>query len=258
MTEQIGNVPRDCVKYTTGTTVANPVGDGEARLPGIAKNSATTAFLSVVPTVARSVGDGETRPFEFAKDSATIAVPVVVPTVAEPVGDGKARPPEFQKHSTTTESNVAVSSGEAGPSWPRAKSTPSARVTAAARPAGEARPPGIAKQSATTDSEIAVSARLRAISWFPSRVGGPLPWLLLHFHTHSHLLIRCSHFSSTSFVLIWGSCQMLHSSDLAVLCQTIWSLSILDRIASWTNYGGTVHSKIVLGDSTPQNSWFPE
>ena len=55
--EQIGYVPRDVVKYSAaaaGTTVAKPLGDGEARLPGIAKSSATTAFLGVVPTVAKS------------------------------------------------------------------------------------------------------------------------------------------------------------------------------------------------------------
>ena len=57
------------------------------------------------------------RPPEFAKDSATIAASVVVPTVAKSVGDGEARSPEFAK-------DVAVSSGGAEPSWPRAKSTP--------------------------------------------------------------------------------------------------------------------------------------
>ena len=93
--EHIGNVLRDDVKYratATSTTVAKPVGDGDARLPGIAQNSATTAVPVVVPTVAMSVGEGETRPPKIA-------------------------------NSTTTESKVAVSSGGAGPSWPRAKST---------------------------------------------------------------------------------------------------------------------------------------
>ena len=72
--EQIGDVPRDHVKYSataTDTTVAKSVGDGETRLSGIAKNSAATAFLGVVQTVAKSVGDGEARLPEFAKDGAT-------------------------------------------------------------------------------------------------------------------------------------------------------------------------------------------
>ena len=137
--EQIGNVPRDDVKYSataTGTTVAKPVGDGEVRLPGITKNSTTTAFPVVVPTVAKSVGDVEARPPEFAKDSAKTA------------------------------SKVAVSSGGAGPSWRRAKSTPSARVTADARPAGEARPPGITEQSAMIKPELAESSDEVVSSWF--------------------------------------------------------------------------------------------
>ena len=79
-------------------------------------------------------------------------------TVARSVGDRENRPHEFEKHGTTTESRVAVSSGGVGPSWPRAKSTPSAGVTAAARLAGEAGPPGIAKQSVTTESDNAGSS----------------------------------------------------------------------------------------------------
>ena len=98
---------------------------------------------------------------EFAKDSATIAVWVVVPTVAESVGDGEARPPEFEKHSTTTESNVAVSSGEAGPSWPKA----SGRNRAATASAGKARPPGIAKQSATTKPELVKASDEAGSPW---------------------------------------------------------------------------------------------
>ena len=57
-----------------------------------------------------------------------------------------------------TEQELAKSSGGVGPSWPRAKSTPSAVDTAVAMPADEARPPGIEKQSATTESDIAVSS----------------------------------------------------------------------------------------------------
>ena len=116
-------MPRDDVKYSataTGTIVAKPVGDGEARLPGIAKNSATTAVLVVAPTVARSVGDGETRPHGIAKQSAM------------------------------TDSDVSVSSDKVGLSWSKANGMNSAAGSAAVKSAGEARPHGVAKQSATT------------------------------------------------------------------------------------------------------------
>ena len=43
-----------CSATATGTTVAKPVGDGEGRLRGIAKNRATTASPDVVPTVAET------------------------------------------------------------------------------------------------------------------------------------------------------------------------------------------------------------
>ena len=66
---------------------------------------------------------------------------------------GEVQPLWIAKHSTTTELNIAVSSGEAGPSWPRAKSTPSAVVTAVGRPAGEARPPRFVKCSVTSEFE---------------------------------------------------------------------------------------------------------
>ena len=69
-------------------------------------------------------------------DAADTAVEVLV---------GEARPLGIAEHSTKTESAVAVSSGEAGPSWPRVKSTPSAVDTAVAMLAGEARPYGIEK-----------------------------------------------------------------------------------------------------------------
>ena len=50
-----------------------------------------------------------------------------------------------ETHATpTTDSDVAVSSGEAGPSWPRANDVDSAAATAAVKSAGEARPRGIA------------------------------------------------------------------------------------------------------------------
>ena len=138
-------VPRERVQQLTAEQIGNvPRGD--------AKYSATATRTTVA-----KLGGGETTP-EFPKDSATTANPVVVSSVAESVGDGKVRPPEFAKHNTTTESKVAERSGGAGPTWPRAKSTPSAGVTAAARTAGEARPPGIAKQSASLDSDIAGSS----------------------------------------------------------------------------------------------------
>ena len=143
----------------TGTTVAKPVGDGETRIREFAKESAATAFVAVVPTVARSFADGETRP------------------------------PEFEKHSTTTESNVAVSSDGAALSWPRAKSTTSARGHSSRKAcwrssaslnfqsraprqnpiswvsSDEARLPGIVKQGATTGSGIAVTSGEAGPSW---------------------------------------------------------------------------------------------
>ena len=60
--------------------------------------------------------------------------------------------------SATAESFIAVSSAEAGPSGPRAKSWNSACITAVAMLAGEARPPGIAKQGATTKPELVESS----------------------------------------------------------------------------------------------------
>ena len=62
-----------------------------------------------------------------------------------------------------------MSSSGAGPSWPRAKSTPSAGVTAAARLAGGAWPPGVGKQSATTESDIAKSSDEAGPSWPKAR-----------------------------------------------------------------------------------------
>ena len=79
--------------------------------------------------------------------------------VAQTVGE--SRPPVIAKHSTTTE----VSPGEVGPSWPRARSTPSAVETAVAKSADEARPPGVAKKSATTKPELAESSGGAGCSW---------------------------------------------------------------------------------------------
>ena len=64
-----------------------------------------------------------------------------------------------------TESVIAVSSGEAGPSWPRAESTPSGVGTPVTMPADEAPPPAIAKQSTTTESDIVVSSGEAGLSW---------------------------------------------------------------------------------------------
>ena len=65
--------------------VAKPV--VEARSPGIAKYSATTAASAV----ATSVGDGEARSLRIAKNRATIAATAVDSTVEESVDE--ARPP---------------------------------------------------------------------------------------------------------------------------------------------------------------------
>ena len=59
---------------------------------------------------------------------------------------------------TIAQSEVDVSSGEAGSSWPGADDTTSAGVTTIAKAGGEARPLGIENQSATTESDIAVSS----------------------------------------------------------------------------------------------------
>ena len=56
---------------TTATAVARSVGFGEARPPGVAKYSATTAAIAVAPTVAKSVGKEEARLSGFAKYSVT-------------------------------------------------------------------------------------------------------------------------------------------------------------------------------------------
>ena len=94
---------------------------------------------------------GQTRPRDDVKYSAT----ATGTTVAKLVGE--VRPVGIAKQRATTEPDIAVFSGEAGPSWSRAKGTPSAVDTAVAMLAGEARPPGIAAQSATTEPELAES-----------------------------------------------------------------------------------------------------
>ena len=105
--------------------------------------------------------DGEARHPGIEKNSVATAVPVVIQTVAESVGDGKVRRPEFEKHSTTPESDIAVSFGESGPSWPRAN----VRSTAVVKSFGEARRPGIARRSAMTEPELAESSDEVGPSW---------------------------------------------------------------------------------------------
>ena len=134
--------------------VANSADEG--RPPGFVKNSATTALLGVFPTVAGSAGDGEARLPEFAKECAATAVLLVVPAVAESVGDGETSASRVCEGQCRD--RIHCRSDRAGPSWPRAKSTSSAGVTAASRPAGEARPPGTDKQGATTESDFAGSS----------------------------------------------------------------------------------------------------
>ena len=76
-----------------------------------------------------------------------------------------ARPPGIAKQSATTESDIAVSIGVAGTSWPRANHVDSAAVTAAVKSGGKARHPGIAKQCATTKPELAESSGGAGPSW---------------------------------------------------------------------------------------------
>ena len=51
----------------------------------------------------------------------------------------EARPPGIEKQGATTDFDIAVSSGEAGPSWPKASGN-GAAATAAVKSAGETRP----------------------------------------------------------------------------------------------------------------------
>ena len=80
-----------------------------------------------------------------------------------------ARPPRTAEHSATTNSDIAVSAGEAGPSWSRASGMNSAAATAAVKSAGEARPPRIAKYGAKKESELAVLEELS--EWFERMFG---------------------------------------------------------------------------------------
>ena len=129
-----------CLSYSataTSATVAKPVGDGEARLPGIAKNSATTAVPVVVPTFAESVGD----PAGIAKNSATskgeagsswsrdggMTSAAVAAADAESAAD--ARLPEIEKQSATTKPELCETSGNVGPLRSRAGGTNSAAAT---------------------------------------------------------------------------------------------------------------------------------
>ena len=77
----------------------------------------------------------------------------------------EARLPGIDKQSATTDSLIAESSGEDGPSWPRAKSWNSASIAACVVLAGEARPYGVAKQSATTKPEFAETSGEAGPSW---------------------------------------------------------------------------------------------
>ena len=75
-----------------------------------------------------------------------------------------------RKAGATTDSEIALSSVEAGPSRPRANGRNRAAATAAVKSAGKARPHGIAKQSATTKLELAKTSGEAGSPW--SRAGG--------------------------------------------------------------------------------------
>ena len=77
----------------------------------------------------------------------------------------EARPPGIEKQGATTDSEIAVSSDEVGPSWSKANCMNSAAPTAAVKSAGEARPHGIAKQSATTKPELAKTSGEAGSPW---------------------------------------------------------------------------------------------
>ena len=78
---------------------------------------------------------------------------------------GGARPPGIAKESATTESDIAASSDEAGPFWPKASGRDGVAATAAVKSFGEARPPGIAKHSATKERELAEGSDEVGPSW---------------------------------------------------------------------------------------------
>ena len=138
------------VDDTTGhvdTTVAKAV--GEARLRWIAEHSLTTALVPrerVQQRSAEKIGDRE-ETVEVAKSCLD----------TRPVGIAKQR--------AATESDVAVSVGDAGLSWPREKWTPSASAAAAIKLVGEARPLGITKRGAVTEREVAESSSGVGPSW---------------------------------------------------------------------------------------------
>ena len=75
-------------------------------------------------------------------------------TAAMSVGDGEARPPCIAKYLVTATSELAESSGGAGPSWSRAHGATIADVTAAVKSAAKAPPPGEVKYRAATKFEI--------------------------------------------------------------------------------------------------------
>ena len=133
-------------------TVAEAV--GEAWPPGIAEHSVATALVPREPVQQRTVEKVEDAP-QFPEE--TVEAVTLVPrerlqqrTAARPAD--KARPPGTAKKSATTDSDIAVSLGEAG--RPRANGR-NVVDTAVARIADEDRPPGIAKQCATKKPEHA-------------------------------------------------------------------------------------------------------
>ena len=94
-------------------------------------------------------------------------------TVAVARFDEGARPPGIVKKGATTDSEIAMSSGEDGPSWSRANGRNSATVAVARFDEG-ARPPGIVKKGATTDSEIAMSSGEDGLLG-PEQMAGTVP-----------------------------------------------------------------------------------
>ena len=145
----------------TDATVAWAI--GEARPTGIAKHSVTTALVPRERVQQRT-----------ARSSAVDAVG----RLAEKSPASWCRKEECHdrvRHRSVLwwswaswdpkGSDIAVSFGEAGPSWPKANGRNSTATTTAFLSAGKARAPEFDKHCTTTESKVAVSLCEAGLSW---------------------------------------------------------------------------------------------